>query len=75
MKCTLDSDQGKPGFAKEENDRRSVAPLSRTRQGKPGFAERWRERRASEAAEHWPSNAQLDMPSSSLHETVRCPLF
>ena len=51
--CALDSHraltgQGKPGFAKEENDRGSVAPLSQTRQGKPGFAEGWRECRASE---------------------------
>ena len=44
--------QGKPGFAKQENGRGSVAPLSRMREGKPGFAERSRERRASETAEH-----------------------
>ena len=40
-----------PGFAKEENDRGSVAPLSQPRQGKPGFAERWRDRRAFETAD------------------------
>ena len=69
MMCTLYSHGSngtrEAGFAKEENDGGSVAPLSQTRQGKPGFAERWRERRASETTEHAPSNAQLHMPSSS----------
>ena len=59
--------QGNPGFAKEENGRGSVAPLSRTRQGKPGFAECSRERCASETADMirvGPSKIQLDMLSS-----------
>ena len=37
--------QGKPGFSKEERERRA------TESDEPGFAERWRERRASETAE------------------------
>ena len=43
--------QGKPGFAKGETGRGSIAPLSRMRQGKPGFAERSRKRRVSETVE------------------------
>ena len=41
--------QGNPGFAKEENSRGSVVPLSRMRLGKPGFIEHSRE---CETAEH-----------------------
>ena len=33
------TEQGKPGFAKEENSRGSVASLSQPRQGKPGTQE------------------------------------
>ena len=45
--------QWKPGFAKEESGRGSVAPLSQIAQGKLGFAERssLREHHASETAE------------------------